>query len=443
MSFSLSQLSSSLLASLEQTNPHLETLREVSQLVGETTASDTEGVWKTVVCFYEEFGRVPNREVIETELGDFLPPAESFTEDHYLDFIRKMKEEKVRILAHKHLSNGELDLAVSILQGRKKAMDLLQYTEQNAFEDYQRAKLEPIGVLTGCREVDSVLKGLPKGTMTTIAAPPGGGKTSFLTSLAYNAIYHGGYNVLILSLEGIRRSLYCNFLSRHSQTMGRRLSAEKMKKVLLDETEEATFKEVVEDWGAKKKGKLWIANAGEVLNFTTAGLGELARKVEQEWGEEVDVVALDYIQNTRAIRSKGASPEEFMNDVVRHFSVFASTWNKGKGVTGILLSQINRQGEIKMRKNKRADLSMLAELNSLERESHAIVALYSDERSRLSNTIFAQVIKNRDGRWMEEMVPCFYDPEVYQIGAAEFGEALSGESFGLIGGNEGLENFFN
>ncbi len=99
----------------------------------------------------------------------------------------------------------------------------------------------------------------------------------------------------------------------------------------------------------------------------------------------------------------------------------------------VLNSQINREGARKLAKQKKASLTMLAEIHELERTANAVFVLYSDEGMRLANQLSVQLVKNRNGKVQAEMVTVYVDPECNLIGATNFKSIFSDQSIEVLG----------
>ena len=88
-----------------------------------------------------------------------------------------------------------------------------------------------------------------------------------------------------------------------------------------------------------------------------------------------------------------------------------------KKLSVIILSQINRQGKQKADKNHgRYTLNALAEFNELERGAQVAMTIYTNEEMKGSKEATVQILKNRNGRTIDEPLSVYADGETYVFG---------------------------
>lgn len=382
--------------------------------------------------FRRDHGKYPDRGYIAKQHPDhFKDVNEPFSKDVFLFFASQIREEGATIRASEALAEGDVDGARSVLSAVKVDRKKEVYTSDKALEDYQEMKKRPAGIMAGVAEIDEVVKGFCYGTMNVIAAPPAHFKTTMGISIVYNAVFNNGFNWAMCSFELMARDMWFNFLSRHSLEMGMKIPAEAIKKSLLTPEQEKQLVEVADHWKANCKGKLRILTPGDFDGLEPAYLDQMFYGLAEEWGE-LDGVLLDYIQLCRFFRPPRVLADEFLNDLVRYFTNLSITFRKPKGLIVILLSQINREGEKKLYRKRRADKTSFAEINALERDAHTGLVLFSDAQQKLNNSLSVQVVKNRSGREMQDMVSVYVDPEAYLVGAQGYKDIFTPKSLSLL-----------
>jgi hypothetical protein len=128
---------------------------------------------------------------------------------------------------------------------------------------------------------------------------------------------------------------------------------------------------------------------------------------------------------------------------VRFFGQYAIKANNGRGCVVVLLSQVNREGLKRIGKTERADLSVLAELNELERTAHLAVVLYSSESDRLNNQVGVSIVKNRTGLVSEELRKTYADFGHFMVGSSRFPKIFDICEDALLTKKPDGEDFFN
>ena len=226
--------------------------------------------------------------------------------------------------------------------------------------------------------------------------------------------------------------------------MGRKLTAESITKGLLNEEERKYLTEVKEDFEATCKGQFRILTSKDINDWTQEGIQAKFEEIDEEFKKEslrrnpekepvgLDGFIVDYIQLVSNFRPKGMDKKDYCNDFVGICNDIILNFN-GTGLIGILLSQVNREGERKLRKTKIATMDMLAELNSLERYGYTITIVFSTPAERANNTMFMQVIKNRGGGTQTELFSTYADYSANLVGSSEFREIFTEQTLDDLG----------
>lgn len=186
--------------------------QNVGQVFGEY-----QDVWKFIVNFHNEYGKVPAKDVIKNNFKSF----EFFTADaplqYYIDEAKKHSLNRgVRsalFKASELLKNGE-DPAkiISLIQNESAELmrDSGRLSDTNIVEFSERAEIleeriknpnkKTLGVPTGMNVIDAHFGGSQPGDFIVVMGWTGVGKSAFTRLIAANA-WRAGYVPLIISLE--------------------------------------------------------------------------------------------------------------------------------------------------------------------------------------------------------------------------------------------------
>lgn len=463
----------------------IETIDSILANLEGTQVASFEQVYVHCKEFHASTGKLPDRDY----LVERFPATCSFsdhlmapTADMLLMFTSELKKEHLLYKAAEFISAGKLDNLDDIVSEYKTSrVKKVDYSFSTVADEYITRKSLGSGIMTGIEDIDSFTSGLGYGTLTTIAAPSGAGKTSIARSIAYNVAYNEPKNVVFFSLEISRYDMKSQFLARHSKTMGMPVSGRDIIKCMLEpelrdntpekdrkkieiqmEHSRKNLKKIADDFERNSKGRIFIAEQGDVPDWTPSGFRAYLEKLDEEiteaTGHGVDVVILDYISIVTPNGMKaGLDLKDFRNVFIQQFRSTCVNF-KGRQLIGILLQQINRTGGKSMDSDSKkaggkivATFQDIAELNSIERESSVVIVAYSNPILRSSNQIYMQVIKNRLGSCMEAMVPVLADFKHNQIGSNQRivqhvinAEALDTDIFGdSFDDSLSLEKFFD
>lgn len=441
--------------------------------------SSFEQVYLHIKEFHEKTGKFPEKDY----LSERFPATCRFpdfcanpTAGALQIFLSELKKEHLIYKAATIVSEGDLggleDIVSEFKTSRVKEVNRSFSTVADSY--VERKKLGS-GISTGIADIDSFTGGLGYGTLTTIAAPSGAGKTSIARSIAYNVVYNEPKNVVFFSLEISEFDMKAQILARHSKAMGRPISGRDIIKgtlepayrdglgerevEVLDKKVEASrnlLKVLSEDFERNSKGCLFIVEQSDVPDWTPGGFKGYLEKIDEEMmektGRGIDVVILDYISIvTPRVLKSGMDIKEFRNIFIQQFRASCVNF-RGRQLIGILLQQINRTGNKNMDTDSKksngkiiATFQDIAELNSIERESSVVIVAYSNPVIRASEQIYMQVIKNRLGSCMEAMVPVRADFKHNHIGegGSIIAEVINANALDCPELNEGFDSEFS
>lgn len=214
-----------------------------------------------------------------------------------------------------------------------------------------------LAVSTGFRDLDALLNGgLRGGELIVIAARPKMGKTAF--ALAVAAYVARSRHVGFLSQEMPKAQL----LDRELAAVGRIPLPHILnpKNMLPDEWERLS-----QAMGVIEGLKLWLDDQG---GLRLLDVRMKARMIRRKAG--LDVLIIDYLQ---LMEGEGDNRNAQIERITRGLKALALEM----GITIILLSQLNRQ--LELRQNKRPIPSDLRDSGAIEQDADVVMFLYRDE----------------------------------------------------------------
>ena len=261
-------------------------------------------------------------------------------------------ETKILTVADTSLSKSFVDMKSVILAN-------VMNIEQLALN-----KKDIVGLPTGFTDYDKLSTGLHPGQIIIIAARPGMGKTSWLTSMISHVAIKEKAVVAFFSLEMTANELGYKFLSGHS-----RLDSKNLKVGRLSDR----------DWRKLTETADQLAGA-RILMDDSGGLSVMdvrsrcRRMLASE--KKLDLIVIDYLQLMKGSKSSnrnGDNREREISEISRGLKELA----KELKVPIIALSQLSRN--VESRVDKRPMLSDLRESGSIEQDADMVCFIYRDE----------------------------------------------------------------
>jgi replicative DNA helicase len=237
------------------------------------------------------------------------------------------------------------------------------------------------GIPTGFQSLDIVLNsGWQRGQMYTVAARPGGGKTTFSLSTAIEAAMRG-HKVLYGTVEMSARDIVKKLLSNRAKVVGGKYQSGDLTAQDIDQTHHG-IKEIV-------PMRLWIDDLwrGQIETlFHNAG------RIRRSDG--LDMVVVDYVGLAK-IEGKHDSSKERFSAISKFCKAAALEMN----VAVLLLSQLNRDAE----KFDRPSLTHLSTADEISHDSDAVLILYKFQDKKSSGDPESRIalVKNRWGKTID------------------------------------------
>ena len=237
------------------------------------------------------------------------------------------------------------------------------------------------GIPTGFRDLDDLVGGLQKGTLTIIAARPSMGKSTICVNIC-DTIAQAAVPTALFSLEMSQRAIAVQVLSQTAH-----VDATRIARKLLGER----------DWG--KLGAALVAIEGRPFYLvggahTATQVDAWTRRLKVEHGAQV--VCIDYLQLMMVDGRARDRQQE-----VAYLSRALKRLAEDQDVAVVALSQLSRAPE--GRKDKRPQLSDLRDSGALEQDADLVCLLFrqdmydSDPNNPNAGTAEVIVAKNRSG----------------------------------------------
>lgn len=221
-------------------------------------------------------------------------------------------------------------------------------------------ELSALGVQTGYRDLDEITVGLHPDELTTIAARPAVGKTSFMLSMAYNIARRGDVDMLLFSLEMSRDPLLIRLVS-----MDTRIDSHRLRVYHLNEDEQRI---VIESLGRMNDMPIFIAD----ISAMTSEQIRLATVRHMSKRGRACVPMIDYLQLMGSTRRHENRTQD-VSEISRSLKNMARELH----VPVVALSQLSRA--VEGRSNHVPMLSDLRESGSIEQDSDNVWFLYREE----------------------------------------------------------------
>lgn len=183
---------------------------------------------------------------------------------------------------------------------------------------------------TGIKVFDTQSGGVARGSLFTIGANSGGGKSTLASALAVNMASRG-YKVVLVPLEMSKREMTARIMANVTKT--------DLTKILLQKMA-TSEKELV-----RKRFKRWLSKVRDKGGRYTIYKPEEDQTIEEVFASlsalDCDVVIIDYISLLKGV--DGDDQVRALGQVARYAKVNADHTNR----VNILLCQLNEEGKIK------------------------------------------------------------------------------------------------
>lgn len=272
------------------------------------------------------------------------------------------------------------------------------------------------GIMCGVSEIDTVTNGFQPGSIATIAAFTGHGKSTFINSILFKTAMLGKKCVLI-SLELSPQLVWPMIQARYLYQMkGLNVSSQDLLFHKLTSDIERKVNEFDSDFRNEVCSNLLIVdesvlNKQIVSNFRS--LSKLFRTFEKQLGG-LDFVALDHVGQLELLFPTMG------NQILKNLQSVAKTFKNTKGlhVSMVWACQCNREGN--KRANRRDgvyDLQAISDLNEVERSSSYVIFMYTSDDMKIVQETKITLSKHRLGSVLTEPIVTTFNPSISTIGS--------------------------
>lgn len=224
----------------------------------------------------------------------------------------------------------------------------------------------------GYKRLDNYLNGIENGSIITIGARPGMGKTIFLNNIIINLLEQYNLPILYVSLEMNKDNLALSLAT---------IGEEAAKNIFHDDLKATSYIQKLK----QKKYNLFISDDCYTIS-------DLENLIEQN--QELKFVAIDYIQLLRNETELTSALDKY-NDTLDRIKALTRKYN----LVILLLSQLSRN--VEYREYKKPRIIDLKQSGNLEDISDIVLFLYRDsyyDKGTNNNAAEIIIAKNKRGR---------------------------------------------
>lgn len=350
--------------------------------------------------YAEVYGRLVERTSIRRKLMIAADDIKKLAMDEALNIDTVVSDAEAKIFSATESSSSGKD-PVPLWDALSDYYDKLEYQLQHH---------ETVGVPTGFRDVDAILTGMHKKTLTYFAGRPSMGKSSYLLGMAVNAARLGA-RVAFFSIEMRQEELIQRMVSMETG-----INTQKLKLAKLTPQEAARFTECV---GRISNLQLFI---DEHSSLNPAQLRAKVQRLKHRYG--LDLVIIDYLQLMNDPNHPNNRYQE-ISSISRSLKQLAKDMN----IPVVAASQLSRA--LEKRQNKRPILSDLRESGQLEQDADVIKFIYRDEiynpATEFPNQAEIIIAKHRNGPtgtvslYFEKQLTKFMDASTHRVDLSDLG----------------------
>lgn len=276
---------------------------------------------------------------------------------------------------------------------------------------------ESKGLMCGIPEIDDLTNGFQEGSIATIAAFTGQGKSTLTSSILFrNAL--AGKKCVLISLEMAPEVIWPQFQARFLyQCKGMQVDSQSIQMHKLSKEEAEYISGFDDDFRSQICSNLVILDES-VLNkqlvLSVKGWQRLFRSIEKKLGG-LDLVAFDHVgQFELLFPDKG-------NIILKQIQSAIKTYKceSGNRPASIWCCQCNREGNRRAAKaGGKYDLQAIGDLNEVERSSSYVMFLFTDAEHISIQETLVSLVKHRLGGVLPDPATVQFHPELITVGLA-------------------------
>lgn len=371
-----------------------------------------------------------NPEIVYKSLSEIMTYAKKAH-----DFYRQQSIQKHLISAINESTSSE-ELVGKVEEVLNQKQDI---RDDDDFEDYKPflysdacKKPQTEGCVLGVPEIDTLTGGFTTGTVVSICAFTGHGKSTTNVSMVFKNVMQGK-KCCIMSVELSPDLVWLQVQARYLyEIKGMSVSAEDLIKRRLTDEMAKKVEEYDEDFKRDVVSNLMILDESVLsknmlLNYKL--LMKKFRAIEKKLGG-LDLVSWDHAHQLELMYP------DCGNKIIKQLQSVAKTYknNKGERILMVLLAQCNREGEKRARKKGGVyDTQAIGDLNEIERTSSYIIFIYTSDDMKIVQETKISLSKNRLGSVLTEPVTTTFNPQVCVVGSTVEKISVSDDGFDGLG----------
>lgn len=309
-----------------------------------------------------------------------------------------------------------LDMFSVFIDGEGRQTDTYDFSayKQILYTELQKqARIN--GFMSGVEKLDEVTNGFQPGTVATIAAFTGEGKSTLLNSIIYKNVLEGK-KVVLFSLELPVEQVWMLFEARYmKEHMSRDYTTQQFIQRTISADDELEEIKKNENYFQEKFKNLKVLDENVLSKSIISDfkkISDMYRILEAELGG-LDIVAYDHIGQIELLFP------EMGNIAVRNITSATKTYYNKEEVhpCTIMCVQVNREGNKRARqRNGSYDLQAIGDLNEVERSSTYCVFLYTDNDLKVQQYTWISMLKHRLGAVIPQPFQTRFLPSCITVG---------------------------
>lgn len=320
--------------------------------------------------------------------------------------------------------------------------------EDDAFEMYRpilyseaKDKPETKGIMCGVPEIDELTNGFQEGSVASICAFTGQGKSTMTVSTLFrNALE--GKKCLLVSLEMAPEIIWPQFQARYLyQCKGMSLNFQDILMHKLTQEQATQVDGYDDDFKEQICKNLMIIDElvlSKSVVTSAKSIQRLLRKCEKQLGG-LDLIAFDHVGQFELLFP------EMGNVILKQIQSAIKTYacEDGHRPACIWCVQCNREGYKLAQKNGgKYAMTAIADLNEVERSSSYILFMYTSDDDKLSQETHMTLTKHRLGAVLSDPVVTTFNPGVSTVGQAIDKISLDDGDFNALGNDFNFDMTF-
>lgn len=354
----------------------------------------------------------PQPEFTYSKLAEILTYVDSLKDFYKSQHIRS----KVLKSINETATYQELvDALASVIETSSGSVDDFNEFKPTLYSD-EEGKPRSEGIKTGITEIDDITSGFQEGTVGSICAFTGEGKSTCWSSILFKNALQGKKCVLV-SLEMVPRITWLQLQARYLyEVKGVEVTAQDLLFHKLTSEKAIQVAKYDEDFRRDIQANVLIVDESVLSKSIIKDYRQISilySKFQQSIGG-LDMVIWDHVGQIELMFP------DYGNIAIKAITSATKTWTSSKGTkvfTGLAV-QCNREGRKRAaRRNGQYDLQAISDLNEIERSCSYIVFLFTSEDAKILQETSVMMLKNRLGAVLSEPTTINFNPAIITVGS--------------------------